>query len=196
MAQFGPTVGIVKPGGEMNTWKRPLLPSRKLSKPERLVKALGHHTIQPNTMPNKQCTMLIKKPARTSTRILTPSLQKSTALLISLKENADVVGDKPVKNDAEEMSMSKDSKQMTWLEHYQRLRNLEFDWYPDNLSYQPPVEGLPIPITTDMFKKAITQKKEGKALGSSGIVVEIIRAASVMGTTMICDLAAAMIHNG
>ena len=147
-------------------------------------------------MPDKQCTMLIKKPARRSTRILTPSLQKSTALLISLKENADVVGDKPVKNDAGEMSMSKDSRQMTWLEHYQRLRNLESDWDPDHLSYQPPVEGLPVPITSDMFKKAISQMKEGKALGSSGIVVEMIRAAGVMGASMICDLAAAMIHNG
>ena len=43
------------------------------------------------------------------------------------KENADVVGDKPVKNDAGEMSMSDDSKQKAWLEHYQRLLNAEFD---------------------------------------------------------------------
>ena len=34
------------------------------------------------------------------------------------KENADVVGDKPVKNDAGEMSMSDDSKQKAWLQHY------------------------------------------------------------------------------
>ena len=33
------------------------------------------------------------------------------------KENADIVGDKPVKNDAGEMSMSDDSKQTAWLEH-------------------------------------------------------------------------------
>ena len=37
------------------------------------------------------------------------------------RENTDVVGDKPVKNDAGEMSMSEDSKQKAWLEHYQRL---------------------------------------------------------------------------
>ena len=53
MAQLGPTVGVVKPGGGMNTWKRPLLPSGKLSRPDRLIKALGHHTMQPNTMPDK-----------------------------------------------------------------------------------------------------------------------------------------------
>ena len=32
------------------------------------------------------------------------------------RENADVVGDKPVKNDAGEMSMSEDSKQKAWQE--------------------------------------------------------------------------------
>ena len=79
VAQLGHTVGVVKPGGGMNTWKRP-------SRPGRLVKALGHHTMQPNEMPDMQCTMLVKKPTRRSTRILTPSLQKSTALLISLEE--------------------------------------------------------------------------------------------------------------
>ena len=42
------------------------------------------------------------------------------------RENADVVGDRPVKNDAVEMSISEDSKQQTWLEHYQRLLNAEF----------------------------------------------------------------------
>ena len=34
-------------------------------------------------------------------------------------------GDKPVKNDAGEMSMSEDSKQKAWLEHYQKLLNVE-----------------------------------------------------------------------
>ena len=71
-------------------------------------------------------------------------------------ENTDVIGDKPVKNNAGEMSMSKDSKQKAWLEHYQRLLNVEFDWDPDHLSYQPPVEGPPIPINIDMVKKAIS----------------------------------------
>ena len=57
---------LVKPGGGMNMWKRPLLPSGQLSKPGRLVKALGHHTMQPNEMPDMQCTMLVKKPTRRS----------------------------------------------------------------------------------------------------------------------------------
>ena len=86
VAQLGHTVGIVKPGGGTNMWKRLLLPSGQLSRPGRLVKALGHHMMQPNEMPDMQCTMLVKKPTRKSTRILTPSLQKSTPLLTSLEE--------------------------------------------------------------------------------------------------------------
>ena len=58
------------------------------------------------------------------------------------------------------------------------------------------MEGLPIPITIDMVKKAVSQMKAGKAPGPSGIVVEIIRAAGYMGASMIRDLAAAIIRDG
>ena len=78
-----------------------------------------------------------------------------------------------MKNDAGEMSMNEDSKQKAGLEHYQRLL-VEFDWDPDHLSYQPPVKSPPIPITIDMVKRPISQMKVGKALGPSGIVVEMI----------------------
>ena len=70
----------------MSTWKRPLLPRGKISRPGRLVKALGHHIMQPNAFPDMHCSMLVKKPTRRPTRILTPSLQKSTTLLTSLEE--------------------------------------------------------------------------------------------------------------
>ena len=53
------------------------------------------------------------------------------------KENVDVVGDKPMKNDPGEMSMSEEAKQNACAEHYERLLNLEFDWDPDHLSKEP-----------------------------------------------------------
>ena len=99
-----------------------------------------------------------------------------------------------MKNDAGEMSMSEDAKQKAWLEHYQRLLNV--DWDPDHLSYQPPVEGPSIAITTVMVKKAISQMKMGKAPGPSSIVVEMIQAAGDMGASIIHDLAAAIIRDG
>ena len=112
------------------------------------------------------------------------------------KENVDVVGDKPVKNDAGEMSMSEEAKQNAWAEHYERLLNVEFDWNPDQLSSEPPLEGPPIPITIDMVKKAISKMKSSKAAGPSGIVVEMIKAAGDAGATMIRNLATAIIHDG
>ena len=76
------------------------------------------------------------------------------------------------------------------------ILNVKFDWDPDHLSYQPPVEGPSIPITIDMVKKAISQTKAGKASGPSGIVVGMIRAAGDMGASMIRDLTVAIIRDG
>ena len=56
------------------------------------------------------------------------------------------------------MSMSKDSKQKAWLEHYRQLLNVEFDWEPDYLSDEPPVEGPSTPITSDMVLRKLSLK--------------------------------------
>ena len=43
MAQQGPTIGVMKPGGGLSMWERSLLLSGKLSRHGRLVKALEYH---------------------------------------------------------------------------------------------------------------------------------------------------------
>ena len=55
---------------------------------------------------------------------------------------------------------------------------------------------LPIPITIDMVKKAISKMKLGKAAGLSVTVVEMIKAAGDTGATMICNLAIPIIYDG
>ena len=112
------------------------------------------------------------------------------------RENADVVGDKPVRNDAGDMSTTEEAKQQAWLEHYERLLNVEFDWDADHLSDEPPLEGPPIPITLDMVKKALGKMSSGKAAGPSGIVVEMIHAAGDTAVSMIRDLAVSIIKDG
>ena len=57
------------------------------------------------------------------------------------------------------------------------------------------MEGPPIPVTSDLVKKAISQMKAGKAPGPSGLVV-MIWAAGDTGAPKIRDLAAAMIRDG
>ena len=73
-------------------------------------------------------------------------------------ENTVGGGGKLVKNDGGEMSMSKNSKQKAWLEHNHQLLNVEFDWEPDYLSDEPPVEGPSIPITSDMVLRKLSLK--------------------------------------
>ena len=63
-----------------------ILPSGKLSRHGRLEKALEHHTMQPNALPDVQCIMLAKKLTKRSTRILTQSLQNYTALQTSFEK--------------------------------------------------------------------------------------------------------------
>ena len=126
VAQLGHTVGDVKPGGGMNTWKWPLLPSRLLSRPGRLVKALEHHTMQPNEMPDMQVHHAHQEADKKLYENIDPKSSEVYRLAyLFRRENTDGVGDKPMKNDAGEMSMSEDSKQKAWLEHYQRLLNVE-----------------------------------------------------------------------
>ena len=43
------------------------------------------------------------------------------------------------------------------------------------MSDEPPMEGPPIPITTDIVKRAISQMKAGKALGPSGSVTSLLQ---------------------
>ena len=77
-----------------------------------------------------------------------------------------------------EFSMSEEVKQKAWLEHYERLLNVQFEWDPEHLhvSDEPPLEGPPIRISIDIVKKAISEVKSGKVAGPSGIVVEMISA--------------------
>ena len=73
------------------------------------------------------------------------------------KEIANVVGDKPVKNDTREMSMCEEAKQNVCAEHYKRFINVEFDWDLEHLSNEAPLEVQPTPITINMMKKAISK---------------------------------------
>ena len=73
------------------------------------------------------------------------------------RDNQDVMGEKPVKNDAGQLSLDEESKKEAWKEHYERLLNVEFPWNPEELSEESPVEGPSEPITLEMITKAITK---------------------------------------
>ena len=43
------------------------------------------------------------------------------------------MGEKPVKNDAGQLSLDEESKKEAWKEHYERILNVEFPWNPEDL---------------------------------------------------------------
>ena len=72
-----------------------------------------------------------------------------------------------MKNDTKEISMREGSKQKAWLEHYQKLLNVEFHWDLVHLFDELPVEDAPVPITIDVVKNSVSQTNAGKAPGPS-----------------------------
>ena len=62
---------------------------------------------------------------------------------------------------------------------------MEFELDPEHLSDEPPLEGPSIPITILMAKKVISKMKFSKAVGPSGVVVEMNRAAVDTDATII-----------
>ena len=87
------------------------------------------------------------------------------------RDNQDVMGEKPVKNDAGQLSLDEEAKRAGWKEHYDRLLNVEFPWNPEDLSQESPVKGPSEPITLEMITKAIIKMASGKAARPSGIVL-------------------------
>ena len=106
------------------------------------------------------------------------------------------MGEKPVKNDACQLSLDEEAKKEAWREHYERLLNVEFPWNPEDLSEENPVEGPSKPITLEMIIKAISKMASGKAAGPSGIVAEMLKPVGEAGAVEMRDLIKDIISEG
>ena len=106
------------------------------------------------------------------------------------------MGEKPVKNDAGQLSLDEEAKKDAWREHYERLLNVEFPWNPEDLSEESPVEGPSEPITLEMITKAISKMASGKAAGPSGIVAEMLKPVGEAGAVEVRDLIEDIISEG
>ena len=111
-------------------------------------------------------------------------------------DNQDVMGEKPVKNDAGQLLLDEEAKKEAWREHYERLLNVEFPFNPEDLSEKSPVEGPSEPITLEMITKAIRKMASGKAAGPLGIVAEMLRPIGEAGAVEVRDLIEDIISEG
>ena len=106
------------------------------------------------------------------------------------------MGEKPVKNDAGQLSLDQEAKRAAWKEHYERLLNVEFPWNPEDLSKESPVEGPSEPITFEKTTKAISKMASGKAAGPSGIVPEMLKPVGYSGAIEVRHLIEDIISEG
>ena len=111
-------------------------------------------------------------------------------------ENQDVVGEKCVRNDAGELSLSNEEKMKAWVEHYVRLLNVEFEWPSDSLPEVAPVAGPPPGVSKELVRKALSRMKSGKAAGPSGVLAEMLKAAGEEGIELTRDLVEEVFSTG
>ena len=110
------------------------------------------------------------------------------------KTNQDIVGEKCIRNDRDELAFDDNSKKEAWSSHYTWLLNEEFEWSRDDLITADPVEGPAVWIQREWVKQAITEMKCGKAAGPSGIVAEMLKASGERGVDLVTELTNSMVY--
>ena len=110
--------------------------------------------------------------------------------------NRDVIGDKCVRNDAGELSLSDAQKMNAWVEHHKRLSNVEFNWASESLYFVSPILGPPPFVTLSQVSDAIKKMKCRKTAGPSGIVAEMLKASGSVGLEVLAHLMKSVIAEG
>ena len=112
------------------------------------------------------------------------------------RDNQDVSGEMPVRNNQGELCLDDSDRMKAWVEHYNSLLNVEFPWDEEALSDAPPVKG-PFPCITDkLVTKALDKMKSGKAAGPTGIVVEMLKAAGKKAIEFLRELSISVVMHG
>ena len=113
-----------------------------------------------------------------------------------MKTNQDVIGEKCVRNDRNELAITDKEKLIAWREHYEKLLNEEFDWDKDNLIFNDPIIGPEPQFNSEMVRKALSKMKSGKAAGTSGVVAEMLHASGELGIERLTCLFNSIIKEG
>ena len=104
----------------------------------------------------------------------------------------DIVDENCVCKDAGELARTDEGNMKTWVEHYARLLNVEFEWPSNELPEVPPTAGTPHSVSTTPIHKALNKIKRSKAAGPSGIVAEMLKAAGEEGVELARQLTEAV----
>ena len=112
------------------------------------------------------------------------------------RRNQDIVGESCVRNDAGELALTDENKMKAWVEHYDKLLNVEFVWPSNELPEVPPTAGLTPSAFATLIRKALCKMKCSKAAGPSGIVAEMLKVAGEEGVELARKLTEAVFSCG
>ena len=109
--------------------------------------------------------------------------------------NQDVVGEKCVVDDNENLCFDTASKSNAWKEHYSCLLNQEFVWDQSSLSTVHPVVSPAPLVSVDMVYDSVKKMKAGKAAGPTGVVSEMLIAGGESCMKVVADLINSIIRD-
>ena len=109
--------------------------------------------------------------------------------------NQDVVGEKCVLDDNENLCFDTAAKSNALKEHYSCLLNQEFVWDQSSLSTVHPVVGPAPLVSVDMVYDSVKKMKAGKAAGPTGVVSEMLIAGGESCMKVVADLINSIIRD-
>ena len=111
-------------------------------------------------------------------------------------KNKDVTGGGSIRDSSGLILVAEEKINKRWRSHFEKLSNEEFDWKRDDLDNDNMVYGPMKEITFHEVKLALGKMKSGKAMGPSGVVLEILAAAGDVGVQWMVDLCNAVVREG
>ena len=106
------------------------------------------------------------------------------------KTQQNVVGEKRIRKDDRELATNETEMQNVWKSYDERLLNTELTLNREFLRNTETVSGPPLRVQKEMTRGAVKKIKKikGKAVGLSGIVAEMLKAAGKKGIEMVTNL--------
>ena len=93
-----------------------------------------------------------------------------------------------IRSDAGVLAVSEEYKKTVWKSNHMNLLNTEVTWDRKSLSQADTVSRVPCLIDKDMLRESINKIKNGRIVGPSSVLLEMVKVAGEVRLDMMTDL--------
>ena len=93
-----------------------------------------------------------------------------------------------IRSDAGVLAVSEEYKKTAWKSNHMNLLNTEVTWDRKSLSQADTVSRVPCLIDKDMLRESINKIKNGRIVGPSSVLLEMVKVAGEVRLDMMTDL--------